>query len=226
MSVFFFKFRFQTMNTSSTFCIWISLFLLDFSNLTTFFVQDSHMVRISRYNINRHTYEHALWILLLFYHMIRIFVFFFFPMHAHRPSSIPLDCCFFFYSHTTKNWSILFHFYSTPIPTNKTASIGERPYACDICNKTFAVKSYVTAHRWVAIFTRFSHFDFSKQTHIDTKRVNFSIIKHTFWCLICTQMVACVWKTIKLWSLFHDIHEQSSVCRSHSHTFSGSKLWV
>lgn len=24
---------------------------------------------------------------------------------------------------------------------------GERPYACDICNKTFAVKSYVTAHR-------------------------------------------------------------------------------
>lgn len=25
--------------------------------------------------------------------------------------------------------------------------VGEKPYACDICNKTFAVKSYVTAHR-------------------------------------------------------------------------------
>lgn len=25
---------------------------------------------------------------------------------------------------------------------------GERPYACDICQKRFAVKSYVTAHRW------------------------------------------------------------------------------
>lgn len=25
---------------------------------------------------------------------------------------------------------------------------GVKPYACDICNKTFSVKSYVTAHRW------------------------------------------------------------------------------
>lgn len=27
-------------------------------------------------------------------------------------------------------------------------SSGVKPYACDICNKTFSVKSYVTAHRW------------------------------------------------------------------------------
>lgn len=25
---------------------------------------------------------------------------------------------------------------------------GVKPYSCDICNKTFSVKSYVTAHRW------------------------------------------------------------------------------
>lgn len=28
---------------------------------------------------------------------------------------------------------------------------GERPYACDLCEKRFAVKSYVTAHRWTHV---------------------------------------------------------------------------